>query len=118
MTHGETPDDGPHTTLEWLAGGATAAEFSLWLLVLSALTLDVVLTARGLSGGLVEGNPVMRELIEGLGFPVLGLVKAVVLGIAGLVRAARPDLDLLVPLAVGLPWMVVVFINVVMLALG
>lgn len=113
-----TDDDRPLSTVEWLAGGGTAAEFSLWLLVLSALTLDVVLTARGLQAGLVEGNPVMRGLIEGVGFPVLGLAKAVVLGVAGLVRAARPELGLLVPLAVGVPWMLVVLVNVVMLSLG
>lgn len=106
----------PH--LEYLAGGASATEYLLWLVVLVALTLDVVLTAWGLQYGLAEWNPVMRELIDGVGFPVLGLAKAVVLGVAGLLRAARPDLGALIPLAVGVPWMAVVVVNLVMLALA
>lgn len=112
------PDDVELTHLEYLVGETSATEYALWLLVIAALTLDVVLTARGLRYGLAEWNPVMRELIESVGFPVLGLTKAVVLGVAGLLRAARPDLGVLIPLAVGVPWMTVVAINVYMLSLG
>ena len=104
--------------LEYLVGDTSATEYALWGLVLAALTLDVVLTAWGLQYGLAEWNPVMREAIHGVGFPVLGLAKALVLGLAGLLRAARPELGALVPLAVGVPWMAVVVVNVVMLSLG
>lgn len=116
-------EDGPSDRealghLEYLVGGASTTEYALWLVVIATLALDVVLTARGLQYGLAEWNPLMRELIEGVGFPVLGLSKAVVLGVAGLLRAARPDLGALIPLAVGLPWLAVVAVNLVMLALG
>lgn len=104
--------------LEYLVGGTSATEYALWGVVLAALTLDVVLTAWGLQYGLTEWNPVMREAIHGVGFPVLGLAKALVLGLAGLLRAARPELGALVPLAVGVPWLAVVVVNVVMLSLG
>jgi hypothetical protein len=114
-----TPDDeapdGLAADLEYVVGGTSATEYLLWLVVLAALTLDVVLTAWGLQYGLAEWNPFMRHLIEGLGFPVLGLAKALVLGVAGLLRAARPDLGVLIPLAVGVPWMAVVVVNLVML---
>ena len=112
------PDDAELTHLEYLIGDTSTTEYALWLVVLAALTLDVVLTARGLQYGLAEWNPVMRELIDGVGFPVLGLAKAVVLGVAGLLRAARPDLGALIPLAIGVPWMAVVAVNVFMLSLG
>lgn len=112
--------DGPPKSrrLEYLIGDTSATEYGLWLVVLVALTLDVVLTARGLQYGLAEWNPVMRELINAVGFPVLGLTKALVLGLAGLLRAARPDLGALIPLAVGGPWMATVAVNVVMLSIG
>lgn len=119
MTH-DSPQDraGLAAHLEYLMGDTSTAEYLLWVVVLVALTLDVVLTAWGLQYGLAEWNPVMRALIDGVGFPVLGLLKALVLGVAGLLRAARPDLGALVPLAVGVPWLAVVLVNVVMLSLG
>lgn len=110
--------DGLAAHLEYLMGDTSTTEYLLWVVVIVALTLDVILTAWGLQYGLAEWNPVMRELIDGVGFPVLGLAKALVLGVAGLLRAARPELGALIPLAVGVPWMAVVAINVVMLSLG
>ncbi|MDG5778491.1 DUF5658 family protein [Haloarculaceae archaeon H-GB2-1] len=91
------------------------AEHVLWLVVLVSLTLDVYLTFQGLKYGLSEWNPVMKYAMEVAGFPVLGLSKVLILGTAGLLRAARPELGALIPLAVGVPWVATVFVNLVML---
>jgi hypothetical protein len=91
------------------------AEHVLWLVVLVSLTLDVYLTFQGLQHGLAEWNPVMKYAMGSVGFPVLGLTKVLVLGSAGLLRAARPELGPLIPLAVAIPWVLTVVVNLVML---
>lgn len=95
----------------------TLADFEhvVWLLVLASLTLDVYLTFRGLQSGLAEYNPIMSYAIATFGFPVLGLTKVVVLGFAGFFRAARPDVGVLIPLAIAVPWLLTVAVNLFML---
>ncbi len=92
-----------------------AVEDWLWLIVLATLTLDVALTYEGLQRGLSEGNPVLGPAMETAGFAVLGLTKAVVLGIAGFYRELRPDLGPVIPLGLALPWLAAVLVNAVLL---
>lgn len=86
-------------------------EPSLWLLALVTLTVDVYLTAVGLRLGLAEGNPVMAHAIHTYGFASLGLVKVVLLGVAGFTRHVRPQYGPVLPLAILLPWLLAVLIN-------
>ncbi|MFB6307699.1 MAG: DUF5658 family protein [Haloarculaceae archaeon] len=92
-----------------------AVEYELWLLVLVALTADVYLTYRGLQAGLSEVNPLMRAAFETVGFAVLGLAKAVVLGVAGLTREIRPEYGPIIPLGLSIPWVVATVVNVALL---
>lgn len=90
-------------------------ELGLWLVVLSTLTLDVVLTYVGLRSGLSEGNPVMGYAFEHVGFAVLGLVKVVVLGTAGLAREFAPEYGPVIPLGLAIPWLAASVVNYALL---
>lgn len=90
-------------------------ELELWLVVLSTLTLDIVLTYLGLQSGLTEGNPVMGYAFEHVGFAVLGLVKVVVLGTAGLAREYAPEYGPVIPLGLAVPWLFASVVNYALL---
>jgi len=90
-------------------------ELELWLLVLATLTLDVVLTYIGLRSGLMEGNPIMGYAFEHVGFAVLGLVKVVVLGTAGLAREYAPRYGPVIPLGLAIPWLFASVVNYVLI---
>jgi hypothetical protein len=101
---------------QWLRWQVNPLEQVLWLVVLTSFTADVVLTFYGLRHGLREANPLLRAAFEGAGFAMLGLVKVLALGIAGLVREAFPRHRTVIPVAVALPWVCAVVVNLVMLA--
>jgi len=86
-------------------------EAELWLIALATLTIDVYLTYRGLQAGLTEGNPVMRAAFDTMGFAALGLVKAIVLGVAGFYRELRPEYGAIIALGLAIPWLVAVLVN-------
>jgi hypothetical protein len=88
-----------------------AVEPALWLVVLVTFTLDVYLTYTGIQYGLTEGNPIMAMGFETFGFAVLGLTKAVVMGVAGFYRELRPQHGPVVALGLSLPWLLAVIIN-------
>lgn len=90
-------------------------EQELWLIALATLTIDVYLTYRGLQAGFTEGNPLMSSAFETLGFAVLGLVKAVALGLAGMTRAMWPEYGPFIPLGLSIPWLFAVLVNVTLL---
>lgn len=90
-------------------------ELALWLVVLSTLTLDVILTYIGLQSGLMEGNPIMGYAFEHVGFAVLGLVKVVVLGTAGLAREFAPEYGPIIPLGLAIPWLFASVVNYVLI---
>ena len=92
-----------------------AVEQELWLIALATLTIDVYLTYVGLRAGFVEGNPLMHTAFETVGFAVLGLVKAVALGVAGLTREVWPEYGPFIPLGLSIPWLVAVLVNVSLL---
>ncbi|WP_153553948.1 DUF5658 family protein [Halomicrobium sp. LC1Hm] len=93
----------------------STVELELWLVALSALTLDVILTYVGLQSGFSEGNPIMGYAFEHVGFAVLGLVKVVVLGTAGLARELRPEYGPVIPLGLALPWLAASVVNYTLL---
>jgi|AntRauTorcE11898_2_1112593.scaffolds.fasta_scaffold31986_1 hypothetical protein len=103
------------TWLERRYAELSRVELGLWLVVLSTLTLDVVLTYVGLRSGLSEGNPVMGYAFEHVGFAVLGLVKVVVLGTAGLAREFAPKYGPVIPLGLAIPWLAASVVNYVLL---
>jgi hypothetical protein len=92
--------------------GVSDVEFALWLVVLGALVTDIVTTAYGLSIGLVEQNPVMRHALDSIGLIALPIAKAGALAIALAVRYTWPEYALLAPLALAVPWVLAVGINV------
>ncbi|MFC7139551.1 DUF5658 family protein [Halosimplex aquaticum] len=99
-------------------GGADgrAVERALWAVVLASVALDVATTWLGLSMGLVEANPAMRWAIEGVGFGALVAAKALAVGGAMCLRAARPRHGTAIALGLALPWTVTVLVNAVVLA--
>lgn len=115
MDDGSTHQLAGRTWLERRYAELSRVELGLWLVVLSTLTLDVVLTYVGLQSGLSEGNPVMGYAFEHVGFAVLGLVKVVVLGTAGLAREFAPEYGPIIPLGLALPWLAASVVNYVLL---
>lgn len=93
-----------------LSGGSTL-EVGLWVVVAGALVVDIATTAYGLSIGLVEQNPVMRHAIESFGLVSLAVAKAGALAVALTVRHVWPEYALLVPLALAVPWVLAVGVN-------
>ncbi|MFB6160402.1 MAG: hypothetical protein ABEJ61_04395 [Haloferacaceae archaeon] len=90
----------------------------LWGVVLVTLLLDCVLTAYGLSIGLVERNPVAARLVARLGaVPSFAVLKGGVLVVALAGRRLLPDrYTPVVPLALALPWGVAVVVNAAVIA--
>lgn len=86
-------------------------EAELWLLVLVTLTLDVYLTYLGLQAGFAEGNPILGPVMDTFGFAALGLIKAVVLGVAGFSREVQPKYGAVIALGLVVPWLVAVVVN-------
>jgi len=104
-------DGAARTRRERLYSELAEVEQELWLIVLATLTIDVYLTYRGLQAGLTEGNPLMSAAFESVGFAVLGLVKVVVLGVAGFTREVWPEHGPFIPLGLSIPWLVAVVVN-------
>jgi hypothetical protein len=75
----------------------------------------VFLTYVGLQSGLSEGNPIMGYAFEHVGFAVLGLVKVVVLGAAGLAREFAPEYGPIIRLGLAIPWLAASVVNYVLL---
>ena len=106
---------GGATWLERRYAELATVELELWLIVLATLTLDVVLTYIGLRSGLMEGNPIMGYAFEHVGFAVLGLVKVLVLGTAGLAREYAPEYGPVIPLGLAIPWLFASVVNYVLI---
>ena len=97
-------------------GTVSDLEFALWVVVCSTLVLDIGLTAYGLSNGLVERNPVMREALDSIGLAALFIAKFAALGIALGFRLAWPEYSLVAPLGLAVPWTLAAAYNAVLLA--
>ena len=74
-----------------VSGSVSDLELLLWVLVCWTLTLDIVLTAYGLSIGLVERNPLMRHALDTFGVAALALAKAAAVTVALAFRAVWPE---------------------------
>jgi len=110
-------DDTPHAWAETLApGGVSRLERALWCVVVVALVADVGLTAYGLSLGLVERNPIMRQALDVFGIAALAIGKGFALAVGLAVRARWPEYATVVPLGLALPWLVAAGINAALLA--
>jgi hypothetical protein len=105
----------------WTDSGVTQylsdRERDLWLVVVAAMSLDVMLTVYGLSVGLQEMNPIARRALETAG--VLGLaglkLGALSLGVCCLWLVPdryRP----VIPLGLALPSVVAVGVNATLIA--
>jgi len=97
-------------------GSVSDLELLLWVLVCWALVLDIVLTAYGLSIGLVERNPLMRQALDVFGLAALGLAKAGAVGIALVFRFLWPEYAIVAPLGLAVPWVLAVVFNAALLA--
>ncbi|WP_436909364.1 DUF5658 family protein [Halosimplex marinum] len=97
-------------------GSVSDLELLLWALVGWALVLDIVLTAYGLSIGLVERNPLMRQAIDTFGLAALGLAKAGAVGVALVFRLLWPEYAIVAPLGLAVPWVLAVLFNAALLA--
>lgn len=105
------PDSPGRAWLERRYTELSDVELELWLIVLATLTLDLILTYMGLTAGLMEGNPIMGYAFEHVGFAVLGLVKVLVLGTAGLAREYAPQYGPVIPLGLAIPWLFASVVN-------
>lgn len=97
-------------------GSVSDLELLLWVLVCWALVMDIVLTAYGLSIGLVERNPLMRQALDIFGIAALGLAKAAAVAVALVFRVLWPEYALLAPLGLAVPWILAVAVNAALLA--
>ena len=90
----------------------TKRDIEYWLLVLSAMTADIVLTLIGLGAGLIELNPIALFGINTFGYAILAFLKvpALMVGFYGWVMLPPPMRRLnLIGLAV--PWCLAVMVN-------
>ena len=93
-------------------------ERELWLVVDVMLVADVWLTYVGIQHGLREGNPAARILIEAFGIGALAVLKAAVVGVAGVVAELVPAWQTpVIPLGLALPWLAAVLVNGALLML-
>ena len=91
----------------------TTTDVALWGFVAVGFVFDIVLTYYGVGMGLQESNPIARTLFE-----LIGVVESLVLlKTLGLLRALStwasvPDrFRAVVPLGIGIPWVVASVIN-------
>jgi hypothetical protein len=114
---GQTATDA--TVREYLgtsSGSVSDLELLLWVLVCWALLLDVVLTAYGLSIGLVERNPLMRQALNAFGVAALVFAKAAAVAVALGFRVVWPEYALLAPIGLAVPWTIAVLVNAALIA--
>jgi len=114
---GQTATDA--TIREYLgtsSGSVSDLELLLWVLVCWALLLDVVLTAYGLSIGLVERNPLMRQALNVFGVAALVFAKAAAVAVALGFRVVWPEYALLAPIGLAVPWTIAVLVNAALIA--
>ncbi|PSP68879.1 hypothetical protein BRC79_05265 [Halobacteriales archaeon QH_8_67_27] len=114
---GQTATDA--TVREYLgtsSGSVSDLELLLWVLVCWALLLDVVLTAYGLSIGLVERNPLMRQALNVFGVAALVFAKAAAVAVALGFRVVWPEYALLAPIGLAVPWTIAVLVNAALIA--
>jgi hypothetical protein len=107
--------DGAGPTRRVTAGLANK-EQAVWVLVLSAMLVDVTLTIHGLQLGLSERNPVAQAALDAAGAVGLYLLKlgAVVTGLC--CRTLLPaSCTVVVPLALGIPSLIAVGCNAVLI---
>lgn len=64
---------------------ATRLDFILWMIVLTAMTVDIFLTLYGLQQGLIERNPIALFGMNTIGYAVLAFLKvpAILIGFLG-----------------------------------
>ena len=106
------PDDGDDSGA---VAGVSSLELGLWLVVFAALVLDVATTAYGLSIGLVERNPLVREGIDSVGLVALPVLKLAAVGVALACRRVWPAYAVVVPLGLAIPWSLAVGINLALI---
>jgi len=99
-----------------VSGTVSDLELLLWVLVCWALLLDVVLTAYGLSIGLVERNPLMRQALDAFGVTALVFAKAGAVAVALGFRVVWPEYALLAPIGLAIPWTIAVLVNAALIA--
>ncbi|WP_436928043.1 DUF5658 family protein [Halosimplex amylolyticum] len=99
-----------------VSGSVSDLELLLWVLVCWALVLDIVLTAYGLSIGLVERNPLMRQALDVFGLSALALAKAGAVAVALGFRTLWPEYALVAPIGLAIPWVLAVVFNAALLA--
>lgn len=114
-TDANTVDSPAETTLSVVPGSVSDLELLLWALVCWALVLDVVLTAYGLSVGLVERNPLISQALDIFGLAALGIAKAIAVAIAFCFRMLWPEYALVAPAGLAVPWLLAVAFNAALL---
>ena len=102
-------------SLGTVPGSVSDLELMLWVLVCWALVLDIVLTAYGLSIGLVERNPLVRHALETFGVVALAFTKAAAVGIALFFRSIWPEYAVVAPAGLAVPWLVAVALNAILI---
>ncbi|WP_459192629.1 DUF5658 family protein [Halosimplex sp. J119] len=99
-----------------VSGSVSDLELLLWVVVCWALVLDIVLTAYGLSVGLAERNPLMRQALDAFGLGALALAKAGAVALALVFRTIWPEYSLVAPIGLAVPWVLAVVFNAALLA--
>lgn len=100
--------------LEDGADALSSHELALWTFAVGMLVFDLGLTAYGLRNGLHEQNLLAVRLLDQFGVGGLALLKLSALGAALGLRHLVPErFVFIVPLALGLPWLLAAVLNTV-----
>lgn len=111
-------DDGPAGRRD-PSRAASRLERRLWLVVLLGMAADVALTAYGRQAGLVELNPVAREVLLASGTPGLVAMKAGALAAGVGCRSLLPGrYTATVPACLAVPTVAAVLSNGVLVAVA
>jgi hypothetical protein len=105
----------------WTDSGVTQylsdRERDLWVVVVAAMSLDVMLTVYGLSVGLQEMNPIARHALDTTGVAGLAGLKLGALSLGVCCLWLVPDrYRPVIPLGLALPSVVAVGVNATLIA--
>lgn len=113
-----TPDGDQSGPRSRLARRLSGIERALWLVVLVGMAADVTLTHVGRQVGLVELNPVARDVLATDGVFGLVTLKCAALGFAASLRTLLPrQYTALVPLGLALPTVPAVISNAAVISI-
>jgi hypothetical protein len=109
-------DAPPSSCFRFLLASIAGAEREFWLLAVTAMVGDVLLTLYGLGQGLVETNPIARSAIESAGAVGLYGLKLAAVGVGVVCLPLLPtQYRVIVPLGLAIPSLCAAVINALLI---